>query len=125
MFQTFSPFAPFGQVQGLASMLQGQMFAPPLQTFFPPPKPSACCAPIPAAVVVPVVVVVNGTFVFEQVAPLASWTIDYPFVGQFPSVTITDTAGNVVLADLQFIAGLDRVIVTFAQPFAGIAYLNA
>ena len=120
MFQSFSPF---GQFQSLGGMMQGQMFAPPQPQFFPKFAPRAACAPSP--VVVPVVVVVNGTFVFEQAVASATWTIDYPFVGQFPSVTVTDPAGNVVLADVQYIAGLDRVVITFAQPFAGTAYLNA
>lgn len=119
----FQSFAPFGQFQGLAGMLQGQMFAPPQPFFFPQPR-FAPCPPVSIPVVVQVVVT-NGTFVFEQAIAAASWVIDHPFAGQFPSVTVTDAAGNVVLSDVQYVAGQDRVTITFAQPFAGTAYLNA
>lgn len=121
MFQSFSPL---GQMQGMGGMSQGQFFSPPQR--FIPPKRQAPIAPTVAVVTAPVVPVVptTGTFVFTQTVASATWTINYPFVGQFPSVTVTDTAGNVVLTDVQYIVGLDRVIVTFAQPFAGVAYLN-
>lgn len=122
----FQPFSIFGQFQGIEGMLQGQMFGQQ-QGFFEPFTSRACCSPssaIVTPVVTPVVVIVNGTFVFEQAVAAAVWVIDYPFIGQFPSVTITDIAGNVVIADVQYIEGLDRVILTFAQPFAGTAYLN-
>lgn len=126
MFQSFSPF---GQFQGIGGMMQHQLSPVPQQQFLPksrqaPCQPAAASAPAVVPVVTPIVVIVNGTFVFEQVAPLASWVIDYPFINQFPSVTVTDTAGNVVGANVRYIVGLDRVIVTFADPFAGSAYLN-
>jgi len=122
MFQSFSPF---GQLQGLGAFPQVPVFPLQQQQFFPRP-PRASPAPVPIAVpAIPVVnPVVSGTFVFTQTIPLATWTIDYPFLGQFPSVTLTDLSGNVVLADVQYIVGQNRVIVTFADPFAGIAYLN-
>lgn len=116
MYQSFSPF---GQVQGMGALLQGQLFLAPQQVFFPTPKAAAYCAPVSSPIPV-----ASSTFVFEQTVASAIWTIDYPFTSQFPSVSVTDTSGNVVLADVQYIVGSDQVIITFAQPFAGVAYLN-
>lgn len=120
----FGILSPSGQFQGIGSLFQGQILPQFLPVFLPLSRRRECCSAAPATATVRVVVT-SGTFVFDAPIAAASWTIDHPFVGDFPSVTVTDTAGNVVLADVQYIAGLDRVIVTFAQPFAGVAYLNA
>lgn len=109
-------------MQGLAGMSQSQIFAPQTPIFFPRPRSQPYTPPVQQ--VTPPVIISSSTFVFEQTIAAATWTIDYPFIGQFPSVTITDPVGNVVLTDVQYISGLNRVIITFAQPFAGIAYLN-
>ena len=118
MFQSFSPF---GQLQGLGNMLQSQMQQP---QFIPRPRPIPQQQHQQQQVPVSPPVASGGTFVFTQASPALTWTINYPFIGQFPSVTITDTAGNVVLGDVQYITGMNRVIVNFSQPFAGVAYLN-
>ena len=62
------------------------------------------------------------TLIFVQAIPLAVWTINHN-TGQFPSVTVVDPAGNVVLANVQYVSS-NQVVVSFSQPFAGKAYLN-
>jgi hypothetical protein len=63
-----------------------------------------------------------ATFVFTQPTPLSAWSITHN-LGGFPSVTLTDPSGNVIIAQLQYISN-SQVLVTFSQPVAGLAYLN-
>jgi hypothetical protein len=62
-------------------------------------------------------------FVFTQVAPAAVWTITHN-LNTFPSVTLTDALGNVILAQVQYISS-NQVVATFSTPVAGSAYLNS
>lgn len=64
----------------------------------------------------------DSTYIFTQASVSSTWTINHN-LGQFPSVTIVDGSGNVVLAEVQYINS-NQIIVTFSQPFAGTAYLN-
>jgi hypothetical protein len=62
------------------------------------------------------------TFVFTQASAAASWSVTHN-LGGFPSVTLADPSGNVMIAGVQYINN-NQVIVTFSTPVAGSAYLN-
>jgi hypothetical protein len=64
----------------------------------------------------------DGTYTFTQLVPAAVWTITHNLAG-FPSVALTDPAGNVVIAQVQY-PNSNQVIATFTPPFAGNAFLN-
>jgi len=61
-------------------------------------------------------------FVFTQSTPEAAWTIEHG-LNSFPSVTLTDADGNVIVAQVRYVDP-NTVVVTFSQPVAGSAYLN-
>jgi len=62
------------------------------------------------------------TYVFSQPTPAASWTITHS-LGQYPSVSVVDTGGSVVLPDVHYDSA-DALTVTFDSPTSGKAYLN-
>ncbi len=64
----------------------------------------------------------DSTYIFTQAVAARTWTINHN-LGQFPSVTIVDNSGNVVLAQIQYINS-NQIVLSFSQPFAGSAYLN-
>jgi hypothetical protein len=64
----------------------------------------------------------DETFTFTQSTASASWTINHN-LGQFPAVTVVDNTGKVVIADVQYVNS-NQIVVSFATPFAGKAYLN-
>lgn len=60
-------------------------------------------------------------FVFE--VPASSWSIEHSWPGGYPSVTVVDTLGREVIADVVYES--DTVItVSFAGATAGRAFLN-
>jgi hypothetical protein len=58
-----------------------------------------------------------GAQTFVQPTPLASWHFTFPDLGRRPGVTLYDTAGNVVDADVT--TTQTSVSVSFPYPFAG------
>lgn len=62
------------------------------------------------------------TFVYEQARPLDTWDITHD-LNKHPSVTVVDSAGTVVIGEVQYINN-ERIIVTFNGAFSGTAYLN-
>jgi hypothetical protein len=92
----------------LQSLLQPVQQVQQVQTVTPTPPPTP--------------VGPEETFVFTQSTASASWTINHN-LGQFPSVTVVDNAGNTVIAGVKY-TNSNQVVVTFANPFAGRAYLN-
>ncbi len=50
------------------------------------------------------------------------WIIEHN-LGRFPAVQVVDTAGSVVIGDIQYI-DQDNITITFSAPFQGTAYLN-
>jgi len=62
------------------------------------------------------------TFVFTQATPSNIWTIKHN-LNKYPSITVVDSAGSVVVGDCDFIS-LDTVICTFNGAFSGTCYLN-
>ena len=61
-------------------------------------------------------------YVHEQAVSSDTWTIDHN-LGYFPSVTVVDSAGNVVKGETEYTSA-NQVVLSFAGSFAGKAYLN-
>ena len=62
------------------------------------------------------------TYIHEQLTATASWSIAHN-LGKFPSVTIVDSGGSVVVGEVRYLDE-NTVSVVFAAPFSGRAYLN-
>ena len=50
------------------------------------------------------------------------WEINHS-LNKYPSVTIADTSGNLVIGSVHYIS-TSKIIVRFSAPFSGVAYLN-
>lgn len=61
-------------------------------------------------------------FEFTQDTPSDTWTIDHG-LGKNPSVTVVDSADNVVEGDCNYI-NENKLILSFSSAFSGKAYLN-
>lgn len=65
----------------------------------------------------------NGaTFTWNQSIPATVWTIPHN-LNKYPPVSVVDTLGNRVEADVQYIDN-NTVQITFGSPFTGKAYIN-
>lgn len=62
------------------------------------------------------------TFIFEQGVASDEWTITHN-LDNYPSVTVVDSAGSVVIGDVFYVSNA-QIILEFDAPFAGKAYLN-
>lgn len=62
------------------------------------------------------------TFIFNQGVPASTWNIQHN-LGKFPSITVVDTAGTVVMGQYDYVDN-NNITLTFAAGFAGKAYLN-
>lgn len=60
-------------------------------------------------------------FTYVQSTPSTTWTIVHG-LHTYPSVTVTDSAGNWVIGGIQF-NSLNQVTLTFSAPFSGTAVL--
>lgn len=61
-------------------------------------------------------------YVHNQIAANNVWEINHN-LGKFPSVSIVDSAGTVVIGDVSHI-DINNLTISFASGFAGTAYLN-
>lgn len=61
-------------------------------------------------------------YVHDQFTPSNIWIIHHP-LNKKPSITVTDTAGNVYEGDEKY-NNNNQVTITFNFPFSGYAYLN-
>lgn len=61
-------------------------------------------------------------FTYTQVAASNTWSITHN-LGKFPSVSVVDSAENLVVGDVQYINN-NQLTVTFTASFSGKAYLN-
>lgn len=61
-------------------------------------------------------------FTFTQSTPSNTWTITHN-LGKHPSITVVDSANNVVEGDYEYIDN-NNVVLTFSGAFSGKAYLN-
>ena len=64
----------------------------------------------------------DKNFVFTQSTPSATWTIQHD-LNKFCSVTIVDSAKQVVIGDITY-TDLNELTITFTAAFSGQAYLN-
>lgn len=61
-------------------------------------------------------------YVHNQIASTDVWKINHN-LGKFPSVSIVDSAGTVVIGDVSH-TDINNLTISFASGFAGTAYLN-
>jgi len=61
-------------------------------------------------------------YIHNQPTASSAWTIAHN-LGKFPSVTVVDSADNVVVGDITFIDN-NQIIINFGSSFGGKAYLN-
>ncbi len=61
-------------------------------------------------------------YVHYQMVPSAEWDVVHN-LGKKPSVTIVDSADNIVVGDVQYIND-NEVVITFKGAFSGKAYFN-
>lgn len=64
----------------------------------------------------------DAFFTFTQPTPSNEWPITHG-LGKFPSVSVVDSAGHLGLGSTRYVDS-NNVILSFAAPFAGKAYLN-
>jgi hypothetical protein len=63
-----------------------------------------------------------SSFVFSQSSAASTWTISHN-LNKFPSVTVVDSSGNVVVGYINY-NNMNQITLTFTAPFSGKAYLN-
>lgn len=61
-------------------------------------------------------------YVHTQREPESNWLVKHN-LGKFPSVTVVDSAENIVIGDVQYIDNM-TVLLTFEAAFSGKAYFN-
>ena len=64
----------------------------------------------------------ENTYIHTQSTASAEWRIQHN-LDKYPSVTVVDSAGSVVIGDCQYISR-NEVVLTFSGGFSGKAYLN-
>jgi hypothetical protein len=62
------------------------------------------------------------TTIINIVEPQTTWTLSH-FLGKYPSLTIIDTSGAVVIASYTYLNS-NTIEVDFSAPTSGTAYLN-
>lgn len=70
------------------------------------------------------VVIETGDKFYEyiQLAPATRWEIAHP-LKKFPSVTVVDSGGSVVVGEIEYIDD-SNITLIFKSSFSGKAYLN-
>jgi hypothetical protein len=64
----------------------------------------------------------DKNFVYEQGVPSSIWNVNHS-LNKFPSVTAVDSAGSVVVGQVNHI-DLNNITITFNASFSGSAYIN-
>lgn len=62
------------------------------------------------------------TYVENVTENTSVWEIEHN-LSRFPAVQVVDTAGSVVIGDIQYV-DQNNITITFSAPFQGTAYLN-
>jgi hypothetical protein len=70
----------------------------------------------------PILLGVTERFEFNQSTPAETWDIIHP-LGGYPSVSLVDSAGTIVVGTVEYIS-TSHVRATFTAPFSGKAYLT-
>jgi hypothetical protein len=64
----------------------------------------------------------DKTFVYTQATAAQEWTVVHN-LQKYPAVTVVDSAGSVVVGDIDYITE-NEVKITFMFPFSGKVYCN-
>lgn len=64
----------------------------------------------------------GNTFIFNQPSPATTWNILHN-LGQFPSVTVVDSGGTVIIGDVLY-NNSNSITLSFVAALGGKAYLN-
>ena len=64
----------------------------------------------------------QGTYTFSQASAASTWVINHN-LSKFPSITVVDSSGNVVVG-FETYNNNNQITLTFSAPFSGSAYLN-
>ena len=65
---------------------------------------------------------VDKFYRFTQAVASDTWEVQHN-LDKYPSVTIVDSANNVVVGDIEYL-DKNNVVITFTASFAGTAYFN-
>lgn len=68
------------------------------------------------------ITIVSATTIFNQDTPATTWNVIHG-LNKFPSVTVVDSSGNVVIGEVLY-SGVNSLTITFESSFSGKAYLN-
>jgi hypothetical protein len=64
----------------------------------------------------------NDTFTHTQLSSQSTWVVKHN-LNKMPSVTIVDSADNVVIGEVEYIDS-NNIIISFSGAFSGCAYIN-
>lgn len=64
----------------------------------------------------------DKSFIYSQLSASKEWNINHN-LNKYPSVTVTDSSGNIVIGDITYI-DKNNLIINFSSEFSGKAYLN-
>lgn len=64
----------------------------------------------------------DKNYVHNQISSSPSWVVTHN-LNKFPSVSIVDSGGTVVIGDIQH-DSVNQATLTFSAPFSGKAYFN-
>ena len=70
----------------------------------------------------PAAMIVNSHFVYSQILASQEWIVDHT-LGKYPSVSVVDSSGNLVIGGIHYISD-NQLVLTFSSEFSGKAYLN-
>lgn len=65
---------------------------------------------------------VRDHFIYTQSVASATWTVNHN-MGKRPSVSIVDSSGDEVIAEVNHVS-TNQLVITFSTAFSGVAYLN-
>lgn len=64
----------------------------------------------------------DKNYIFKQMTPADTWTIVHN-LGKFPSITVVDSAGTVVVGEI-ILQTTEQAVISFNGAFSGKAYCN-
>ena len=64
----------------------------------------------------------GASHMHTQAIPQSVWAISHN-LGRYPSVTVVDSAGSVVVGNIEYVSN-NLIVLTFSAAFGGSAYLN-